>query len=46
MLGRALQARGQNAPAHKAFENAVSDLSNTVDTDHPLLIQARDLLAP
>jgi eukaryotic-like serine/threonine-protein kinase len=44
MLGRALQARGQGAQAHKAFENAVSDLSNTVDNDHPLLVQARRLI--
>jgi eukaryotic-like serine/threonine-protein kinase len=46
MLGRALQARGQGAQAHKAFENAMSDLSNTVDGNHPLLLQARNLLAP
>jgi tetratricopeptide (TPR) repeat protein len=44
MLGRALQARGQGAQAHKAFENAVSNLSNTVDNDHPLLVQARRLI--
>jgi tetratricopeptide (TPR) repeat protein len=46
MLGRALQARGQGAQAHKAFESAVSDLSNTVDNDHPLLREARNLLGP
>jgi serine/threonine-protein kinase len=45
MLGRALQARGQGAQAHRAFEAAVSELSNTVDDDHPLLLQARALLA-
>jgi len=44
MLGRALHAHGQGAQAHKAFENAVSDLSNTVDSNHPLLVQARNLL--
>ena len=44
MLGRALHAHGQGAQAHEAFENAVSDLSNTVDSNHPLLVQARNLL--
>jgi tetratricopeptide (TPR) repeat protein len=46
MLGRVLQQRGENTQAHQAFADAVSDLSSTVDADHPLLIQARELLAP
>jgi serine/threonine protein kinase len=42
-LGRALQARGQIAAARKAFELAVTHLSNTVDADHPELVRAREL---
>jgi serine/threonine protein kinase/tetratricopeptide (TPR) repeat protein len=44
MLGRALQALGDRAQAHKAFDAAVLHLSNTVDSDHPALLQARQLL--
>ena len=33
------------APAHEAFQAAVNNLSNTVDEDHPELLQARKLLA-
>ncbi len=43
MLGRALQARGEIEPARKAFEAAVTHLSNTVDADHPELVRAREL---
>jgi serine/threonine-protein kinase len=45
MLGRASQARGDTNEVHKAFESAVVHLSNTVDADHPDLLQARELLA-
>jgi tetratricopeptide (TPR) repeat protein len=44
MLGRALQELGDRAQAHKAFDAAVIHLSNTVDSDHPALLQARQLL--
>jgi tetratricopeptide (TPR) repeat protein len=44
MLGRALQELGERAQAQKAFEAAVAHLSNTVDADHPALLQARQLL--
>jgi len=44
MLGRALTALGDQPQAHKAFESAVLDLSNTVDPDHPALLEARQLL--
>jgi tetratricopeptide (TPR) repeat protein len=44
MLGRALQAQGDRAQAHEAFLAAVNNLSNTVDEDHPDLVQARKLL--
>jgi serine/threonine-protein kinase len=45
MLGRALQAHGELEPAHRAFESAVTHLSNTVDADHPELVRARQLAA-
>jgi len=45
VLGRALEARGEHAQAHKAFQAAVNNLSNTVDEDYPELLQARKLLA-
>jgi serine/threonine protein kinase/tetratricopeptide (TPR) repeat protein len=44
MLGRALQLRGDTSAARIAFTSAVSHLSNTVDADHPALLQARRLL--
>jgi tetratricopeptide (TPR) repeat protein len=44
MLGRALRELGDSAQARKAFEAAVLHLSNTVDSDHPALLQARQLL--
>jgi hypothetical protein len=43
ILGRALQMLGDHAKAHEAFAAAVSHLSNTVDADHPDLLEARRL---
>jgi tetratricopeptide (TPR) repeat protein len=43
MLGRALQKRGDDTKAHEAFEAAVRHLTNTVDADHPGLVQAMRL---
>jgi tetratricopeptide (TPR) repeat protein len=45
MRGRALQARGEVVQARKAYETAITHLSNTVDADHPELLRARQLLA-
>lgn len=45
LLGRALQALGENKAAQQAFETSVLHLSNTVDAVHPLLISARKLAA-
>lgn len=45
MLGQALQARGETEPARKAFESAVTHLSNTVDANHPELVRAQELLS-
>jgi serine/threonine-protein kinase len=45
MLGRALKEKGDDVQARKAFEAAVTQLSNTVDANHPALMQARQLLA-
>jgi tetratricopeptide (TPR) repeat protein len=45
MLGRALQAGGDVEQARKAYETAITHLSNTVDADHPELLRARQLLA-
>ena len=44
MLGRTLQALGDQAQAHKAFETALTQLLNTVDADHPAVMQARESL--
>lgn len=44
LLGRALQQLGQQSEAHRALQEAVTHLSNTVDAEHPALVQARDLL--
>ena len=46
MLGRALQTLQQGEQARKAFDTAVSHLSNTVDPTHPALMQARALASP
>jgi tetratricopeptide (TPR) repeat protein len=43
MLGRALQKQGREAEARKAFAAAITHLSNTVESDHPALMQAREL---
>jgi len=43
LLGRTLQALGDDAGARHAFATAVLHLSNTVDEIHPLLIAARKL---
>jgi eukaryotic-like serine/threonine-protein kinase len=40
-LGRALLRAGDRVEGRKALEAAVSHLSNTIDPDHPLLLQAR-----
>ena len=43
LLGRTLQALGDDAGAQQAFATAVLHLSNTVDEVHPLLVSARQL---
>jgi tetratricopeptide (TPR) repeat protein len=45
MLGRTLRETGQPLRAHAAFESAATHLANTVDTNHPALVEARRLLA-
>jgi eukaryotic-like serine/threonine-protein kinase len=45
LLGRALQQLGQPIPARMAFQEAVTHLANTVDAQHPALVQARQLLS-
>jgi tetratricopeptide (TPR) repeat protein len=40
-LARAAQSANDAAPAREAFASAVLHLSNTVDPDHPALVQAR-----
>ena len=42
-LGRAEQQLGDGAEAQRAFANAELHLSNTVDSDHPMLKLAREL---
>jgi serine/threonine-protein kinase len=44
-LGRAWQVKGDPARAKQAFDAAVFNLSNTVDMNHPALLQAKELLA-
>ncbi|MBS0420860.1 MAG: serine/threonine protein kinase [Proteobacteria bacterium] len=44
MLGRALNQMGDHQAAREAIQAAVQHLSNTVDTDHPDLVLARQLL--
>jgi tetratricopeptide (TPR) repeat protein len=41
MLGRAQQQLGNVDRAGQAFESAIVQLSNTVDADHPALVEAR-----
>jgi tetratricopeptide (TPR) repeat protein len=43
MLGKVLAKKGETSAARAAFQNAILNLSNTVDADHPLLRQARAL---
>jgi hypothetical protein len=43
MLGRVVAKQGDAARAKQAFQAAVEHLSNTVDADHPKLLQAREL---
>jgi len=43
VLGRASQALGQTEQAKKDLEAAIIQLSNTVDADHPALLQAKQL---
>jgi tetratricopeptide (TPR) repeat protein len=45
MLGRAWQAKGDLSQARRAYDAAVANLSNTVDTNHPDLLRARKLSA-
>jgi hypothetical protein len=44
LLGRAMQLLAQPTKARAALEAAITNLENTVDTDHPALVQARRLL--
>ena len=44
ILGLALKALGDVRGAHDAFDSAVTHLSNTVDANHPALIEARSYL--
>jgi len=44
-LGRAFDMLGDKSQARHAYGTAVENLSNTVDDDHPALVQARELLA-
>jgi tetratricopeptide (TPR) repeat protein len=44
-LGRAEQKLGHSAEAQNAFHNAEGHLANTVDGDHPALVEARSLLS-
>jgi len=43
LLGRVLARQGNVAQARQAAQSAVDHLSNTVDPDHPLLKDARQL---
>jgi serine/threonine protein kinase len=43
-LGRAMQQLGQAAEARSAFRKAELHLTNTVDGNHPALLEVRDLL--
>lgn len=43
-LGRALQRSGDSAEASTALDHAVEHLSNTVDPNHPALLEARQRL--
>jgi serine/threonine-protein kinase len=43
-LGRAFEQLGNRMQARKAFETCITHLSNTVDANHPALLQARQLV--
>jgi serine/threonine-protein kinase len=43
LLGRVLVQQGHTDQAHNAFVGAVTNLSNTVEASHPLLLMAREL---
>jgi tetratricopeptide (TPR) repeat protein len=43
LLGRTLQKRGHAEQAYEAYVGAVTNLANTVDPSHPLLLTAREL---
>jgi tetratricopeptide (TPR) repeat protein len=43
MLGRVLAKEGLTTQAQNAFVGAITNLTNTVDASHPLLLMARDL---
>jgi tetratricopeptide (TPR) repeat protein len=43
MLGRVLAGQERAADAQRAFQAAVTNLSNTVDASHPLLVMAREM---
>lgn len=40
-LGQALQQSGARERAQESFQNAIEQLSNTVDADHPRLLEAQ-----
>jgi eukaryotic-like serine/threonine-protein kinase len=44
MLGRVRQQQGDRAAARRALQEAVKELANTVDADHPDLLLAKQLL--
>jgi serine/threonine-protein kinase len=44
-MGRASQELGNTKQAKNELEDAITHLSNTVDADHPALLQARQLLS-
>jgi len=43
-LGKVLAEKGDSVGAREALLSAIDHLSNTVDPDHPLLLQARQLV--
>jgi hypothetical protein len=45
MLGRIQQQQGREIPAGQSFATAITQLSQTVDEDHPALVRARELVA-
>jgi serine/threonine protein kinase len=45
MLGRVMAKRERAADAISAFQAAITNLSNTVDAAHPMLLMARDMVS-